>query len=804
MSLVRIIFLLLLCNLLFLNQSVANNKKILPGTFSGTITDSKTNLPLRGATVYISDVKIGGSTDSSGFFVLKNLPLGRHLIEVSHIGYTSIIEWIDIIADTKKDYVLTEAIIENDAVIITGVGAATQSKRAPFQISVMRKEELMKTASSNIIEALTKKPGVSSLSTGPAISKPVIRGLGYNRVLTVNDGVRQEGQQWGDEHGIEIDEASVNKVEILKGPASLIYGSDATAGVINIITNVPVEANTIQANVNAGYQTNYKAKALNANVAGNIDGINWNLYGSVVGAGAYKNKYDGPVLNSNFNEKNGGGYVGYNNSWGYSHLLFSNFDMMAGIVDGERDSLGYFIKPLPGGGETTGTSADFNSTSPEIPYQHIRHFKVVSDNSIKMGDNRLVFNLGYQHNQRQEFSNPDDVDEQQLYFDLKTFTYTGQFHFAVKNGWNTSIGFNGMQQQNTNLGIEQLIPDYSLFDIGGYLYAQKTIKKITLSGGVRYDTRQINVDALLDDTTVRGAAFNRTYSNISGSIGAAAILSKQLNLKLNIARGFRAPAIPELASNGTHEGTLRYEYGDADLTSETSAQFDASLDYNTEHVSFGVAGFYNIFNNFIFYRKLASYNGGDSTINVDGIDIAAFQYGQQKATLSGLEVSVDIHPHPLDWLHIQNTFSYVSGVLAVPVEGADYLPNIPAAKLVTEFNSTFKSISKNIKNCYINFDVDFTFAKNNIFFAYNTETASPGYTLMNMGFGGDFVNAGGTKLFGLNISGNNLADVAYQNHLSRLRYGAENLATGRQGVFNMGRNFSIKLNIPFTFRVNEK
>ena len=144
----------------------------------------------------------------------------------------------------------------------------------------MRKEDLLQSATTNIIEALAKQPGVSALSTGPAIAKPVIRGLGYNRVLTINDGVRQEGQQWGDEHGIEIDESSVSKVEVLKGPASLIYGSDAIAGVINIITNVPVENNTIKANILSNYQSNNNLRLLNANIAGNVNGFNWNLYSS--------------------------------------------------------------------------------------------------------------------------------------------------------------------------------------------------------------------------------------------------------------------------------------------------------------------------------------------------------------------------------------------------------------------------------------------------------------------------------------------------------------------------------------------
>lgn len=156
---------------------------------------------------------------------------------------------------------------------------------------------------------------MSTLSTGPAISKPVIRGLSYNRVLTVNDGVRQEGQQWGDEHGIEVDEASVSKIELLKGPASIIYGSDAMAGVVNIITNVPVQNNTIKANISSNVQTNNRLRTLNANIGGNKNGFNWNLYSSNKAAADYRNKYDGYVYNSKFNEHNIGGYAGVNGDW---------------------------------------------------------------------------------------------------------------------------------------------------------------------------------------------------------------------------------------------------------------------------------------------------------------------------------------------------------------------------------------------------------------------------------------------------------------------------------------------------------
>ena len=779
------------------NSPVEPVKKfnILNGTFSGKITDAKTGKAIEGATVYISDIKSGTSSGATGNFIINNIPRGNHLVEISHIGYSSIAQNIDIINDVKKDFVLTESIIENSEVIVTGVAGATKLKKVPFAISVMRKEDFFQNTSSNIIESLTKIGGVSTLATGPAISKPVIRGLSYNRVLTINDGVRQEGQQWGDEHGIEVDEASVNKIELLKGPASIIYGSDALAGVVNIITNVPVPANTIKANLSSNYQSNNNLRTINLNIGGNKNGFNWNMYTSNKAAGDYKNKYDGYVFNSKFTENNIGGYVGYNGKWGFSHVLLSNFNLKAGLIEGERDSAGYFIKNLAGGITARATDEDYKTSTPLIPYQHIRHFKIATDNNIKIGKNFLTLNIGFQQNRREEFGNPDDVNERALFFDLKTFTYTAQYHLAETKGWKTSVGINGMQQNNTNKGVEQLIPNYDLFDFGVYAFSQKTINKLTLSGGLRYDSRNVDAGNLLDGTSVKGNSFKKSFSNFSGSLGLAAQVTKAINLKFNIARGFRAPSIPELASNGAHEGTIRYEYGNTNLKSETSIQLDGGLEYSAEHISVGLSAFYNNFNNFIFYRKLEAAGGGDSLVNVNGNLLTAFKFDQQKASLGGLEATLDIHPHPLDWLHILNTFSVVSAQLRTAIEGNKYLPFIPATKLATEFKGSFNNLTKNIHNFYVKFEVDNTFDKKNVFTVYNTETKTAGYTLLNAGIGADFVTTKNKTLFSLSFSAINIADVGYQNHLSRLKYAEENLATGRTGVFNMGRNFSIKLNV---------
>ena len=785
---------------ILINDGKGNSAIHMLTSFSGKITDAKTGEPLADASIIFPDLKIGTHADNSGRFQFADVPVGHHLIEVSHVGYTSIIEHIDIDKNSEKDFALQPSILENQGVIVTGVSNATNIRKATVPVTAFRRTELLQSSGTNIIDVLAKKPGISQLSTGPGISKPVIRGLGYNRVLVVNEGVRQEGQQWGDEHGIEIDELSVNRAEILKGPASLMYGSDALAGVINLITNIPVSEGTVKGNILTNFQSNNDLHALNANIAGNNKGINWNVYGTLKSAGNYKNKYDGKVLNSSFNEKNAGGYIGINKKWGFSHLIFSTFNQNVGLVEGERDdATGEFIiyggTPL----ERIATNEDLDEKKPLIPRQNIKHYKIASDNSFKLGGNRLKLNVGYQDNLRKEFGNPEDESETELLFDLKTITYNVQLSLKERKEWHITVGANGMYQQNTNKGEGALIPDYNFFDIGGFVYAQRYFKKATLSGGLRFDNRSVNSKEMLDGTAVKFESFTRSFSNFSGSVGVSYEPAEFLTLKANLARGFRAPSLAELASNGAHEGTNRYEYGDRDLQSETSLQFDGGFDVNYEHFSVGLSAFYNSMKDFIFYRKLESVFGGDSLVNVDNRDLMAFRFDQFDAALAGLEMTVDIHPHPLDWLHFENSVSFVNGRFAEKIGGTDNLPLIPPAKLSSELRASFKKSGRSLRNFYFKVEMETNFQQSKPFFAYNTETATPGYTLLNSGIGTDIVNKKEKTIFNIHFAGINLTNAAYQNHLSRLKYTDVNMVTGRAGVFNMGRNFSLKINIPLDF-----
>ncbi|MBN8833671.1 MAG: TonB-dependent receptor [Niastella sp. SCN 39-18] len=770
---------------------------------SGKIINGQTGEPLASASIYFPDLRMGATSDTLGVYTIKNLPQGRYLVEVSFLGFSSILESVHLQGNVQKDFALSPTYAEVENVTITGVSAATSVKRTPIPVNIIRQQELNRGTSTNLIDALTKTPGVAQVSTGAAISKPFIRGLGYNRVVVVNDGIRQEGQQWGDEHGVEIDEYNVSRAEVLKGPASLMYGSDALAGVINFISIVPVAEGTVKGNLFGNYQTNNRQRGLHGDISGNTNGFIWGAYGSYKVAADYKNNYDGYVFNSKFNERNFGAYAGLNKTWGFTHWYISQFNQRVGLIEGERDSTtGNFSKIVNNNGMedvVLATAKDFRSTEPYHPYQQIKHFKIAADNNFHLGNKRLTLTLAYQRNQRQEFGNVLSPKERALYFDLHTINYNFQFHLAENAGWKTSVGVNGMQQENKNRGMEALIPEYSSFDVGVFLYSQKRMEKLTLSGGIRFDNRSINSQELQDAGVVKFEKFRKNFFNISGSAGLSYEASKAVTLKYNIARGFRAPSIPELSSNGAHEGTNRYEYGEQDLKSETSFQIDGGIEVTSPHVVFSANVFYNGLKNFIYYRRLSSSFGSDSIIINGTEQFFAFRFDQNKTSLFGSEFSIDIHPHPLDWLHIESVFSHVRGRLNQEQDGSRNLPFIPATRLINVLKGEFAKKNKNFKNAYAKIELDNSFAQNNPFTGFNTETSTSGYSILNAGLGGDVLSKDRT-LFSLYLSANNIANVTYQNHLSRLKYTAVNNVTGRRGVYNMGRNFSIKVNVPLTFK----
>ena len=675
---------------------------------------------------------------------------------------------------------------------VTGVTGDTKLKHVTAPVSIVSPQVLRATASTNVIDAISHQPGVSQLTTGGSISKPIIRGLGYNRVVVMSDGVRQEGQQWGDEHGVEVDGNSVNSVEILKGPASLMYGSDAMAGVVILHQQPTLAEGEMKANVTSEYQTNNGLFAYHLQMAGNQKGFVWDASFSDKMAHAYKNKYDGYVPGSQFRERAGRLMLGVNKGWGHSRLTWAIYHLTPGIVEGERDAQTGELEHEDG---WTG-----HQYSKSLPFQQVKHYKLVWDNSLNLSSGYLKALIGYQQNRRQEFE--ESMDDYELYFKLHTLTYDLRYVTNEFDGWKLSTGIGGMYQKSGNEGEEYLIPDYRLFDFGLYATATKQLgDRWTLNGGVRYDHRHLHGYELMEDDELRFTDFSRHFNGLTGSIGAVLNVSDNLNLKMNIARGFRTPNMSELASNGVHEGSVRYELGNQQLKSEYSLQADLGLDFTSRYVSAQLALFANRINNYIFTHRVAEEKE-------EGY--LTYAYTQGDARLLGFEAGVDFHP--IHSVHFSNAFSYVDAQQMHAAPGTKYLPFTPAPKWSSELkwelshhshptiahhHTTDAAHRSLLNNLYVAAGLDCFLKQSHIYGVDDTETETPGYALLSLSAGTD-LQLHGKKVAEFYFTADNLLDKAYQNHLSRLKYADENAVTGRRGVYNMGRNITFKVVIPIT------
>ena len=674
---------------------------------------------------------------------------------------------------------------------VTGVTGDTKMKHATAPVSIVSPQILRATASTNIIDAIAHQPGVSQLTTGSSISKPIIRGLGYNRVVVMSEGVRQEGQQWGDEHGVEVDGSSVNSVEILKGPASLMYGSDAMAGVVILHAQPTLAEGEMRAHVSSEYQTNNGLFHYSLQMGGNQKGFVWDARYSDKMAHAYKNKYDGYVPGSQFRERAGRLMLGMNKEWGHSRLTWTAYHLTPSIIEGERN---------PETGELLCSLVSPKSYSKSLPFQQVKHYRLVWDNSLNLSSGYLKAIIGYQQNRRQEYE--ESEDEYELFFKLHTLTYDLRYITNEWNGWKLSTGIGGMYQKSGNEGEEYLIPDYRLFDFGIYATATKSLgDRWTLNGGVRYDHRRLHGYALEEDGEQRFMNFTRHFNGVTGSIGAVCNINEHFNLRLNLARGFRTPNMSELASNGVHEGSLRYEIGNQNLKAEYSLQADLGVDFTSRYVSAQLALFANCIDNYIFTHRIAEeMEEGYLT----------YAYTQGDARLLGFEVGVDFHP--VHSVHFSNTFSYVDAQLMN--SEYKYLPFTPAPKWTSELkwelfhhshstinhhHSTFNGPRSTFNNLYVAVGLDCYLKQTHIYGADDTETPTPGYALLSLSAGTD-IQVKGKKIAEFYITADNLLNKAYQNHLSRLKYADENVVTGRRGVYDMGRNVTFKVVVPIVIR----
>jgi iron complex outermembrane recepter protein len=716
----------------------------------GNIVDNSNHKPLSNVSIYLPEIHRGSYTDSTGHFIIRNIPAQRILLEISHLGYQTQFSNIEFPADSTMLILAEPSFIPIQEVVVTGIKNNAPDETS-FNIVQIGNNEINATTALSLSDAISKVPGVNQLSTGPGISKPVIRGLYGNRIQINMNGIRFDNQQWQDEHGLGLSTLGIDRVEIIRGPASVLYGSDAMGGVINIIKERPAF-------------TDQKIKDLNARVFANTYGLSLN-YGAAqsnenswrqfrVGFDNHADYNTGGntrVLNSRF--------VSYNAqvSWGVNrkngvHVwsLLSSHSLFGFVFDSlsRKENDGRLSRNFDG------------------PHHSVSFAQITNENIYYRGKNKINLNTGFISNLRLEDEGGGGISLSML---LNTINATAQIFRPTRVG-DLTTGVSGFVQTNTNFGGRIIIPDAINTESSLFSFYQKRFQRWLIEGGVRYDNKFIQTFSTgrLNTSANNGPSeeifpFSKFYHAYNLSAGTEYFVNSHFTVKGNISSGYRPGNLAELSSNGLHEGTLRWEIGIPNAKIEQNLNLEGSLNFHSPYFRSSVSYFQNDFKNFFY-------------LSPDGTEFFGFQvyhFRQSNALLTGGEFEFVVSPAqlPMSW---KGSYSLIE---AQKNDGS-YLPFIPANKLASEVEWRFNTLGK-IKKPELKVAGVYSFAQVR---PAEFETNTNSYFLLNATISVQYHSVNWS------LSGNNLLNKNYYDHLSRYKY---------YGIANMGRSVVLIVNTKF-------
>ncbi|MCF6270202.1 MAG: TonB-dependent receptor [Melioribacteraceae bacterium] len=723
--------------------------------FTGTVLDKESKEPIPYAQIYFVDLKTGTTTDNNGIFKIEHFNQKTIHIQITFVGYNIIDEIINLDTTKEKIFYLEQGHFDLEEVVVSAPAGRLQGENI---VSIEHKKitELQQTSPLTLSEAISNISGVDQITTGAGIGKPVVRGLSGNRIVTYAQGIRIENQQWGDEHGLGVGEVGIESVEVIKGPASLLYGSDALGGVLYFIDERYASQNRVEGFAQIKFLSNTLGSISNVGFKINRGNLKFNLFGAYSSQADYQVPNFDRVFNTRFDEKNIKSSIGFNTKNWISNIRYSYLQNNYGIVE-----------------DATYTNATQRKLI--LPFQTIDNHNLSFENIIFTGNSKLNFTLGYTNNYRKEFE--DDSNNHALGLKLNTFTYNLKWYSpSFKDQFDFIVGSQGMAQENKNNGDEILIPDATTIDFGAFVLGNLNFNKLQLQGGIRADYRNIDTKEMIiehheeekEEEEGSFPAIKNSYSGLTFSGGAVYKMGKT-KLRANISSGFRAPNTTELLSDGVHHGTNRYIKGDVNLKNENATQIDFSFDYKDEHLSFSVNPFYNAIQNYIFLSP--------TEISIDNNHV--FEYLQTNAFLYGGELGFHYHPHKIHWLHLE---SNLSTVIAEDRNG-NPLPLIPQTKLSSTISTEFSHKGKvKLKNVFVQHIYKFKQNRTSIF-----ETPTNDYNLINIGLNFEITTKNNPIEITTGI--NNLLNTKFIDHLSLFK----TLEIPNQGInFYMG--IKVKLN----------
>ena len=680
-------------------------------------------------------------------------------------------------------------------VVIAETYQQLQNKKTALTLEVADRDFLRKHFTGNFMQAMENIPGVQAMDIGSGFSKPMIRGMGFNRVAVLENGIKQEGQQWGADHGLELDAFNVDAVNVMKGPASLLYGSDAMGGVIDIApVQVPAE------NMLFGDVT-LLGKSVNETIGASLMlGIKRNawytrLRYSEQRFGDYRIPADTivyltqkmPVYGRRLKntagwERNINFFSQYQKKGYKSNLAVSNVFQKTGFFPGAH-----------GVPDLSRLEDDGDSRNIDLPYSKVNHLKVTTHQQYAWEKFILSGDIGYQNNHREEWSAfhthygtqplPETDPDKELAFNLNTFSFSAKGRWIGSSSWEHRMGWDSQFQRNTIFGYSFLLPEYDRFTAGiSWLTTYRPDNTLSVSGGVRYDYGRMRVFAHDDPylaTYLQEQGYdeeqvefyrwnsrrvNRSFGDYSLSLGVVWTPSMRHQLKVNVGRSFRLPGANELASNGVHHGTFRHEQGDATLSSEQGWQMDASYQLKYGRWSVYVSPFVNWFSNYIFLRPTGEWSVLPHTGQI-------YRYTQTEALFAGAEASVELTVLP--------TLNYrISGEYVYTYNCDERIP------LSFSPPATLRNTLTWQRKRYMLYAEWQSITKQNR--VDRNEDRTPGANLFHIAGSLDLPVAGTEVEITLTVR--NLFNTRYYNHLSFYR---------KVEIPEPGRNFQLLIKVPF-------
>jgi iron complex outermembrane receptor protein len=737
-------------------------------------------------------IRVRHVADGKGKFEVSVFP--DEILIFSHFGFEKLV-----LSDFMKNPVqvqLSESVIELDVADVSGSRVGIGGRESSMSDLIVSGASIKNAQSLTFAGALEKIPGIATINLGVGISKPVIRGLGFNRILVNDKGIKQEGQQWGADHGLEIDAHDVDRLEIIKGPNSLIHGPDAMGGVLNILPEQPRTEEGLEGNLNLAYQSNSQFFGQSTHLKGRKN--KWYYMGRLtnsshadyqVPAGSYV--YAGyvlPIYNQQLKNTAGkllhfsatGGRILAN---GKSQLTLSRFGQKAGIFTG---AVGI---PTAYSLEDDGNSRDIG-----LPRQKNTHWKVISNTNLQIGARSIELDLGFQRNIRMEESLPHvhgvgPTPSGNLALGLNLNTFTANYREVLKLNSTSSLSYGLMAQAMVNdyEGFEFLLPSFRSYLTGGYLIFNQSFEdRFHWNAGIRLDGNILFIDEHLQpiydrleptgDFDQRNPDIERKILSPSFSSGFSWEINQIHFLKVNVGSGLRFPTPIELASNGIHHGNFRHERGNPDLVTERSYQIDLAYGWSKKNLSFGITPFGSIYNGFIYLAPSGNFSPlpGSSMI---------WEYRQDDAVFLGGEFSA-LYKTPVG-LELNLGMDYVWNY---NLESGLPLPLTPPFSLITGLKYSRDLDNGFLENISLGFDFRQVADQNRV---ARNERKTEGYQLLDLNL--NTLLKVGKSAVALNFGVKNLTNQLYFNHLSRYRL---------INIPEPARNFILGISVPFGNNIN--